>query len=272
MSSSADLLKKPEDWNLDLEFKLDRQLGDLERWRRHLYSFSMFLHEGIWIGLAQVMNYPRCISSNGGRECAIHIYLATSRDGVHFDLGWIYANTTIGIENSHPDAMRFSSSNQWVTRDGKHELLYSTSQVPHPPGHYGPNYWMKHEVPEEVTSKEEVFHVAQWEQDRVVGLASVDEKQPGVVTTKKIKLAGNKVVLNLDTSAKGATIQLEMDIYNGESVSHTISGEPIANSNNPAHIIKWDKTEEMSSLKGSVVQFRLTLTGAAQLFALAIEA
>lgn len=234
-----------------------------------MYSFSMFEYEGVWIGLMQVMNYPRCISSNGGKECAINAYFSTSRDGVHFDLGWVYANITMGLEKAHPHAMRFSTSNQWVTRNGKHELLYSTSQVPHPPGHYGPLYWMKYEVDKDVETHEEVFHVAQWKEDRVVGLGVADAKEPGLVETKKFKVAGSTLILSVDTLKDGAVAEVEMDVFKGADVAQTISSAPISGTDSTVNV-EFDGLD-LDSLKGSTVQLRITLKGGAQLFALTVE-
>jgi hypothetical protein len=105
--------------NLDMD-------GKDERYRRHMYSFTRTLHGGVYLGMAQVYHWPRShdgevwgeggVWEQGGliaceragvepesAECKsyekrfkeqdqqIRTYLATSRDGIHFDFGAVYS-------------------------------------------------------------------------------------------------------------------------------------------------------------------------------------
>jgi hypothetical protein len=122
-SGSLDMSKKKPVWtpNVTNEFYFDMDSKD-ERYRRHLYSLTRtrYAEANIYFGIAQMYEWPtiysklgntidkiekvvkslpvgnakakeRLVKSIDDEGDALRLYLVTSRDGIHFDLDWIYA-------------------------------------------------------------------------------------------------------------------------------------------------------------------------------------
>ncbi|MFV2067245.1 MAG: hypothetical protein ACC645_09720, partial [Pirellulales bacterium] len=117
---NSDIKANPTDWKTVRSWKFDRE-GNQEYKRRQLYSMTDWIHEGIHFALLQVYEWPgNPPRRKTGAEPykrherdVVNFYLATSRDGDHWDLDWVYAEEPLvprGPDGSFDNDMVFPSS------------------------------------------------------------------------------------------------------------------------------------------------------------------
>ena len=163
-SDSARAFTENVRWIFDKE-------GKTEHLRRHTYSMQVtpFEAENIFLGVLNVLEWPRLDNHDGVESLRFDVmrtYLATSRDGVHFDTGWVYAQqeliphgrcreppgcaTRASLENligGWQEAQNRSAvldelccefdhaitmpASELVTHHGKHHLYYEGRTAPH---------------------------------------------------------------------------------------------------------------------------------------------
>lgn len=133
---------KPEasdQWHRETLFYLDAEYGLDENYRRQVYSLGISKHEGIYVGLFTVLEWPKggIPGTNTSRSTTpdtTRIYWGTSRDGLHFDLRWIYAGKQLvpvdeTLDESNHQSLR--AATQIVTTEKHHWVYFESCTEPH---------------------------------------------------------------------------------------------------------------------------------------------
>ena len=105
--------------------------GKDEHLRRQTYSLQVtpLEEEGVFIGLLNVLEWPKMINPNADEPPfeydTMQTYLATSRDGVHFDTDWVYAQQELiprGGCQDKPYCIRLRELSEDVAKSGSAPL------------------------------------------------------------------------------------------------------------------------------------------------------
>ena len=122
-----------KDWFLDLS-------GNAESHAHHIYALTSTRLGSLHLGLATILKYPRDCGEGGldttharhDRDVS-EVHLVTSRNGVHWDLRWIY--TAPPLIRRGPiaswDSGCMCAANQIITVNGSHWLFYSGTNERH---------------------------------------------------------------------------------------------------------------------------------------------
>ena len=120
-----------EDWETVAEWYFDAQ-GNEEKDRHQVYYLTSTVVAGVHLGLVGVIKYPRDFSEGGFNTTRRHerdvrdVYLATSRDGAHWDLSNVYEGNVL-IERGGEgewDNDQVVAACGIVTARGRHWLMY----------------------------------------------------------------------------------------------------------------------------------------------------
>ena len=180
-------------------------------------------------------------------------YIGTSRDGVNFDKSWIHARKPLvprGPAGSFDKDGAFPPS-QFVTYEDEHWIYYGGAAE----RHYSIGRDMK-------------IGLAKLRLDGFVCLAAGDE--PGTVVTKRLKLEGSGLEVNVD--AQAGRVRIEMLDADGTPIAG-FSGKDAAEYqavDDLRLIPAWKNHDDLSALKGEVVRIRFRLRNA-KLYAFQVQ-
>jgi hypothetical protein len=178
--TNPDVKADPTNWTLVRTWEFDREGPDEYR-RRQIYALTDWIYEGVHFAMVKVF-------IAGG---FIDFYIATSRDGAHWDLSWIYAGERMipgGLEGSF-DRAGASPFAQPVTWQDRHWLYYGGMSK----GHKNEDDQM-------------AIGLATLRLDGFVSLSAADE--PGTITTRPFKVEGRQLELNIDASQGQVSVEI----------------------------------------------------------------
>jgi hypothetical protein len=232
-----------QSWYLDKE-------GKTERYRRQVYSFSVQQHNGVYIGLAQVIEFPKeldvkvgctrpeveMLSSIWGKKHRLddsdvmRTYLVTSRDGITFDFEWIYAGMPILPVTSDYTLFRNVWAFPSIVGAAVNRVFFAANSG-------------NHERWGEDTRETTVFGVATWDKDRLSGIAAgtgcasnvsytindwkgrqkkghwhrnssklADDNGYAIVTTKAFLFSGERLTINACVRSSSEEGHLSVDL------------------------------------------------------------
>jgi hypothetical protein len=176
----------------------------------------------------------------------MNYYLATSRDADTWDLSWVYAGQPIvprGPDGSFDKDLLLPASTI-VTHDDKHWLYYAGADE-------------RHGNEEVRFDRQHAIGLAILPIDRLIGLAA--SESPGVVTTKPFKLAGTKLLINLN--ARGGELKIEILDGSGQPIAG-YSGPDAATAKNIDELHwspQWRGSSDLSALQGKTVRLKFYL-------------
>lgn len=229
-----------EVWAVKLRMYLDLQ-GKADRYRFQLYGFLAGRYPSeatdeeqprkrpLMLGLANVLNYPKadavplfqqnCSLLRAGLPLCdtMDVYLANSRDGIHFDWDWIYARQPLiprgPAPTDHDHKMVFPCG-QPISHDGYLWLFYVGYAVGHEQRSQG---------------KPSASRVARWPLHTMVGLQP-DGDQQGELWTKLFALDETTWVLSFlietcrTSAGRGPSVELGL-FSDSQRLIHTASFE-----------------------------------------------
>ena len=102
------------------------EFGPQEHLRRQVYALTTTRYAGLYLGLVTVLEWPK--SDFDEDSDALRVYQATSRDGVAWDLGWIYQGERLVRDTK--DRCHLPAA-QLVTTETEHRLYYESCPSPH---------------------------------------------------------------------------------------------------------------------------------------------
>jgi len=252
--TNPDVKTNPTGWKTVRSWKFDRE-GNEEYKRRQLYSLTDWIHEGIHFALMQVYEWPgnpprkktgADLFKRHERDVA-NFYIATSRDGAHWDLHWIYAEKPLvprGSDGSFDKDMIFPSSSI-VTWKDKHWIYYTGFRERH---------W-QFGVPHK-----SAIGLATLPLDRFVGLQA--KRKKGTATTRPFKLSGSRLTLNAD--ARDGNIRIDVLDQAGRPINGLSAQDcsPLKKVDGLRKPIKWESRHSLADLEGQVIRLRFLLRNA----------
>ena len=180
-------------------------LGKPEKLRRQLYALSLTPYGDLWLGLLTVIEWPKQPRGDLGGDTT-NIYLVTSRDGVHIEDDWVYAQQPLvpkGTNRADWNAGFVLHAAQIVTDASEHRVYFEARQGS-PRGWNHDDRWF---LPPSIG-------VASWPLHRMVGLRAADPSAPASLTTKPVKLAPPRLtrtlLLNAELPTPRSSLLVEM--------------------------------------------------------------
>jgi hypothetical protein len=250
--TNPDVTANPAGWSLVRNWLFDSE-GKEEYRRRQIYSMTDWMYCGVHFGLFSVYEWPGDFSEgkktdHGTRHerDIMNYYLATGRDGDHFDLTWIYASQPL-VERGGKGAWdkdMILPTNWIVTHADQHWIYYGGANERHgTESVFAPQ-------------RESAVGLARLPLDRFICFTAGDT--PGLIVTKPFLLEGSLLELNLD--AKSGELQLEVLDANGKPLP-AFSGKSSASYTSVDKLRfqpKWNG-QDLKSLRGSLVRLRFRL-------------
>ena len=244
-----DIATVPTTWKTVREWKFDREGPDEHR-RRQIYSCNDWIYQGIHFGILSVYEWPNDHSEGATDHFRRHerdvmnYYIGTSRDAVHWDLSWVYAQQPLvprGPDGAFDKDLIIPGSTI-VTYGDRHWLYYGGANERH-------NFPFEHAI-----------GVATLPLDRFISLAAQD--QPGVIVTKPFRLAEGNLLVNVD--ARDGSLQVELLDERGEPIPGFSAADA------PQYLAvdelrlqpAWKDRPDLSPLAGQVVRIRFRLRNA----------
>ncbi len=275
--TNPDVKRNPTDWTLEQHWLFDgveqwsrdrpaieELLGDSEyleqaraqALRRQVYVMTHWIYEGVYFGLMSVLEFPTDVREGTETDhfrrherSVENFYIGTSRDGIGWNLRWVYANRPLvprGPDGAWDKDMVFPTS-QIITHQDKHWIYYGGTNERH--GVAEKNVWFE---------RQGSLGLAWLRLDGFVALRAGDEV--GMVTTKALQVQGKHLELNVDAGGSGMVRVEVLDV----------EGKPIDGfSGNHAEEYRgvdelrfqpfWAGRADLSRLEGRKVRLRIHL-------------
>ena len=260
-------------------YYLDR-MGKLERFRRQIYTLTLSQHSNnLWIGLMTVIEWAKDLSEAAGsanrafQRDTTNVYLVTSRDGVHIDDEWVYAQRPLipkgRVQAEWNSGFLLPAAHIVSDRALKHTRIYFESRR------------VRHE---ERFSEVATIGMASWRLDRLAGIRPANPESTAFFVTKPLLAEGRsfKLLLNAELSqACRGSIGVVL-VYSRRSRPLSRNrNSPFQGSVRPskreiATTVQWsssagrsasrDSTETVSVEAGSSIRLRFILAGSARLY------
>jgi len=196
-----DLINHPAAWKTVVDrIRVEDPTKEKTRWgtpRLQFNGMTLWIYEGVYFGLMDVytMGKSRFFEGFDYETCHdddfMDFYIGASRDGIHFDRGWIYARKPLvprGPAGSF-DKDGVKPPSQILTHNDEHWIYYAGMDE----RHYSIGRHLN-------------IGLAKLRLDGFVCLAANDK--PGTVVTKPFKLQGDRLEVNVDAS--GGRLQVEL--------------------------------------------------------------
>lgn len=254
---NPDVKANPTAWTTLRQWQFDRE-GPNEFRRRQVYGLTDWIYEGVHFGLPLVLEWADEPLGQEGRlqtdgvdhykrhdRDVMETYIAPCRDGVDWDLQWVYAGKPLvlrGPDGSFDKDMIIASSNI-VTWQDKHWIYYTG---------YRERHWR---IPRKPS-----IGLATLPLDRFVGLEA--GKTPGTVTTHPFTLDGGRLLLNAD--APHGSICVEVLDHEGALIAGLTPEDclPMKQVDDVRLAVRWKDSQRLTSMAGQTVRLRFTLQNA----------
>ena len=232
--TNPDVKADPANWTLVRTWEFDREGPDEYR-RRQIYALTDWIHEGVHFAMMKVF-------TAGG---FIDFYIATSRDGAHWDLSWVYAGEKMiqrGAEGSF-DRAGASPFAQPVTWRDRHWLYYGGMSK----GHKNEDDQMS-------------IGLATLRLDGFVSLAAADK--PGAITTRPFRVEGSRLELNVDASRGQVSVEVL------DAAGHPIPGFTRQDCRSGERVDElrfqpgWKNQSGIAAVNGQIVRLKIHLHNA----------
>lgn len=238
-----------------------------EALRRQLYMMTDWRYAGVHFGMMAVLEYPTDVSEGVETDQVTrhersveNYYFATGRDGVGWDLHWVYAERPLvprGPSGSWDKDMIFPVTNV-VTHDDKHWIYYGGNNERH--GAAEKDIWF---------ARQGSIGLAHLRLDGFVGLEAGAEA--GELTTRPFVLEGEDLELNVATN-DGGEIRVEVLDAAGRPIPGFSGDDAVAATgvDDVRYRPVWGKGGDLSRLAGRTVRLRIALSDA-RLYAIQVR-
>jgi len=227
-----------------------------EALRRQVYMMVDWQYEGVHLGLMSVLEYPTDVSEGTETDQVTrhersieNYYFVTSRDGVGWDLHWVYAGCPLvprGPQGAWDKDMIFPVTNI-ITHEDRHWIYFGGNNERH--GCAEKDIWF---------ARQGSIGLAKL---RLDGFAAMQAGEtPGMLTTRPFALAGQHLELNVDAQA-GGSVRVELLDADGRPVPG-YSGDDAgvtADVDDLRFRPTWSKQHDLESLVGRTVRLRIEL-------------
>ena len=276
--SAGDDFETVSSWYFD-------RLGKSERYQRQLYALGVAPAAAedaaapLFVGVATVLEFPKLRDEDAPpfKHDTLNAYLATSRDGVHFDIDSIYAKQPLVLRGAPG---RFD-----------HGIVFPASSFVTPPrgarGGAGDFHWLFYESRpvrhRDRYSVPAAIGLARWRRGRLAGIRAVPggaQARCGSITTRPLVLpAGGgswSLRLVVDVDARGGSLVAEVLRAGGDGGAALpgfakADGVAVAAVDAPDAEVTWRRHRDLRAVGNATVQLRFHLCGAAKLFSFRFE-
>lgn len=253
--TNPDLKRMPKDFTLVREWFFDRE-GRSEARRRQIYAVTCWIYRDLYFALLSVYEYPGDLSEGTSTDHrtrherdVMNFYLATSRDGDHWDFQWVYAGQPI-IPRGPAGAFDMDiilPASTIVTRGDEHWLYYSGANE-------------RHGTDTNRLDRQHAIGLAKLPRDRFVGLAA--DHETGTIVTKPWKLSDPKISLNIDARAGEVTVEV-LDAQGTIIPGYTVENMVVATGVDALDFQpRWQQHADLSKLLGQTIQLRIRMRNA----------
>ncbi len=260
---NADVKAAPAAWKTTSNWHFQREQD--EHRRRQLYCMTDWMYCGVHFGLMGVYEWPGDFSEGKQTDHrtrherdVLNYYLATSRDGDHWNLNWVDTGAPLverGGEGAW-DKDLIVPSNWIITHADKHWLYYGGANERHgTEGIFAPQ-------------REAAIGLASLRLDGFVALEASGE--PGTVLTKPFQLVGDSLEVNVD--AKLGEVALEILGPSGEPIPG-FSGKDTALGRGIDELRwrpTWGKADRLGEMAGKSIRLKFRLHDA-RLYAFRVQ-
>ncbi len=229
-----------------------------EALRRQAYAMTDWVYEGVHFGLIAVFEWPTDMSEGAESDFITrhersveNYYIITSRDGMSWDLHWVYAELPLvprGPDGAWDKDMVFPTS-EIITRGDRHWIYYGGNNERHSCAEK--DIWLR---------RQGGVGLAHLRLDGFVALQAGQEV--GTLITKPFKLEGRQLELNLDARGGYARVEIldaEANPIRGYSGEAAVT---ISDSDGLRLKPKWSDAGDLKSLGGRVVRLKIHLQNA----------
>jgi hypothetical protein len=234
-----------------------------EALRRQLYMMVDWPYESMHFGLMAVLEYPTDVSEGletdqvTRHERSIeNYYFASSRDGIGWDLHWVYAGAPLiprGPQGAWDKDMIFPVTNI-VTHDDRHWIYYGGNNERH--GCAEKNIWF---------GRQGSIGLAQLRLDGFAALEAGDGA--GTLTTRPFKLDGKHLELNVEANS-GGSVRVEFLDADGQAIAGY--NGTAADVDSVRFRPEWSQQADLTALVGRTVRLRIELKNA-RLYAFQVQ-
>ncbi|MFO1094534.1 MAG: hypothetical protein U0992_14705 [Planctomycetaceae bacterium] len=238
-----------------------------EALRRQLYMMTDWQHEGVHFGLMAVLEYPTDVSEGTETDPVTrhersieNYYFATGRDGVGWDLHWVYAGRPLvsrGPTGAWDKDMIFPVTNI-VTHQDQHWIYYGGNNERH--GCAEKDIWF---------GRQGSIGLAKLRLDGFLGWEAGESS--GTLTTRPFVLVGPHLELNV-SSANGGSVRVEMLDAEGRAIPKYAGANAVsaAGIDDVRYRPNWKDQADLASLVGRTVRLHVTLKNA-RLYAIQVR-
>lgn len=274
------------------------RLGKSERFQRQMYSLSvstdLYASTGIHLGIATVIEWPKVPNPTTGppwKRDVTAIYLLPTRDGGEtFDLGWVYEGSELiprGDCSGNETRCEFDhgylqAASELVTVNDTHWLFYEGREVRHEdrwkkPATIAVATWRRHRfaaLQPSPTGDKHTLADSAYHNSAGQLTEPVPGSRCGVLITKKIKLSGSKLHVNVivgGTTSRMVVSVLRPDMcvhFQGFGQKEAVVFE--SGTDSLYAQASW-LGSDLRELRGEIVQLMFSLCGDARLFAFTID-
>ena len=257
-----DLLSYPKAWKTLATIAVDDPKGEETPAGvkvLQMESMTIWIYENVYFGLMHVLTLGEMTGASQDEikvgnphkrpeTDVVDFYIGTSRDGVHFDKSWVYERKPFierGGDGCFDKAMVHAAS-EIVTRGDEHWIYYAGIYQEHHSGF--------------TSKKSGKIGLATLPLDRFIGQQAGDK--PGTIVTKPFRLEGGRLEVNVDAHA--GQVQVEILDADGAPIPGFFGKDaPEYQAVDDLRLKPaWKSKEDLSSLKGKVVQIRFRLRNA----------
>jgi len=259
-------------------YYLDR-MGKLERFRRQIYTLSFTRRsKNLWLGLMTVIEWAKDMGEAVGPQSpsfkrdTTNVYLVTSRDGIHIDDEWVYAQRPLlskgKLQSDWNSGFVLPAAQIVSDKDGAETRVYFEARR------------VRHE---ERFNEAATIGMASWQFDRLAGLRAADPASDAVFTTKPFLAKGSNLGLLLNAGVPAGcsgVVRTEMVRDDGEGgaalgvVNLPLNKRAFERSRSGNRVrVGWragalaGKQDVVSVAPNATIRLRFTLRGSARLYA-----
>jgi len=278
--SNRDIIADPAKWKTKSEWYLDLK-GKKEKDRRQVYYLTTTVYLNIHFAFVGIIQFPRDIAEGGLNSTMRHerdvmdVYLATSRDGVRWELDSVYNDQPLierGAEGEWDNDQMFAIPSM-ITRDGQHWIFYLGGNERHEAMHMlsdihrsaAPHQARKNGMGTSVLQLDRFAYL----QPNVTKLQSVSDL--AFITTVPFALEGERFTVNAqvlhNSSLHMAILDETNTVIDGFSQEEFQQLQAV---DGHSLVCKW-KTKTLSELKHRTVRIRMYMRAGCKLYGFQIH-
>ncbi len=253
--TNANLRSDPKNWKMTREWIFDRE-GKDEHKRRQVYAKTYWIYESVYFLILSVYEYPGDVSEGTKTDHVtrhqrdvMNYYIATSRDGISWDLNWVYNGQPLVPRGPAKafDKDLIMPASTIITHQGKHWIYYGGANE-------------RHGTPEVVFQRDHAIGLATLRRDGFVALRAGN--QPGIVITKPFKLIGDRLSVNVDAGMGEIRVEV-LDVHGQPIPGYTGNNAPRASGvNDLTWQPRWKSVSNLAALRNQVIRLKFTLQNA----------